>query len=75
MGRKSKKRAKCIHITDSLHCTAGTNTTLQSNYIPIKLIIQLSFANPLLFAVPEFSKHIFLQVKDKEMEMMREDEV
>ena len=26
----------CIHISDSLHCTAETNTTLQSNYPPIK---------------------------------------
>ena len=25
-----------IHIADSLHCTAETNTTLQSNYTPIK---------------------------------------
>ena len=23
----------CLHITDSLHCTAETNTTLQSNYV------------------------------------------
>ena len=26
----------CIHIADSLHCTAETNTTLSSNYIPTK---------------------------------------
>ena len=26
----------CIHIADSLHCTAETNTTLYSNYTPIK---------------------------------------
>ena len=25
-----------IHIADSLHCTAETNKTLSSNYIPIK---------------------------------------
>ena len=48
---------------------------LYSNKINLKIIIQLSFDNTLLFAVPEFSKHIFLQDKDKEMEMMREDEV
>ena len=27
---------KCIHSADSLHCTAETNTTLKSNYTPIK---------------------------------------
>ena len=26
----------CIQITDTLHCTGETNTTLQSNYSPIK---------------------------------------
>ena len=26
----------CIQITDALHCTGETNTTLQSNYSPIK---------------------------------------
>ena len=26
----------CIHIADSFCCSAETNTTLQSNYIPIK---------------------------------------
>ena len=26
----------CIHIADSLHCTAETNSTLKSNYPPIK---------------------------------------
>ena len=25
----------CTHVADSLCCTAETNTTLQSNYIPI----------------------------------------
>ena len=25
----------CIHVADSLHCTAEINTTLQSNYTPI----------------------------------------
>ena len=25
----------CIHVADSLHCTAETNATLESNYIPI----------------------------------------
>mgnify|MGYP007134262717 CR=1 FL=1 len=28
---------KCIQITDALHCTGETNTTLQSNYTPIKI--------------------------------------
>ena len=27
----------CIHIADSLCYTAETNTTLQSNYTPIKM--------------------------------------
>ena len=26
----------CIHIADSLHCTAETNTLLECNYTPIK---------------------------------------
>ena len=26
----------CTHVTDSVHCTAETNTMLESNYIPIK---------------------------------------
>ena len=26
----------CIHVSDSLHGAAETNTTLQSNYTPIK---------------------------------------
>jgi len=25
----------CIHVADSLHCTAETDTTLESNSIPI----------------------------------------
>ena len=31
----------CIHIADSLPCTAETNTTLYSNYTPIKLLSQV----------------------------------
>ena len=27
-----------MHIADSLNCTAETNTTLQSNYAPIKML-------------------------------------
>ena len=30
-----------IHIADSLYCAAETNTTLQSNYTPIKFLKQL----------------------------------
>ena len=26
----------CIHIADSLRCTAETNTALENNYTPIK---------------------------------------
>ena len=29
-----------IHTADSLHCTAETNTTLQSNYIPINFFFK-----------------------------------
>ena len=29
-------RENCVHIAVSLCCTAGTNTTLQNNYTPIK---------------------------------------
>ena len=32
--------AICVHRTDSLHCTAETNTTLWSNYAPIKSIMR-----------------------------------
>ena len=35
MGKESEKRVG-ICITDSLSCTAETNTTLKINYIPIK---------------------------------------
>ena len=31
-------RDMCVHIVDSPHCTAESNTTLYSNYIP-KIII------------------------------------
>ena len=33
-GPSSGDRARnmCIHVADTLHCTAGTNTTLSSNY-------------------------------------------
>ena len=30
-----KEGGICIHIADSLHCTAETNTTLLSNYTAI----------------------------------------
>ena len=34
--RKVQERGDiCIHVADSLHCTAEINTTLQSNYTPI----------------------------------------
>ena len=34
----------CIHTADSLCCTAETNTTLYTNYTPIKIYIY--FKNP-----------------------------
>ena len=30
----------CIHIADSLYCTAETSPTLQSNYTPIKMFFK-----------------------------------
>ena len=42
VGGKSKKEEVYIHIADSLHCTAETNTTLYSNYTPIVIIIKPS---------------------------------
>ena len=34
-GRQAQEgRDICIHIADSFHCTAETNTTLKSNYSP-----------------------------------------
>ena len=35
-GGRSKRKGVCIHIAESLHCTAEMNVTLQSNDIPIK---------------------------------------
>ena len=37
VGGKSKKEEVYIHIVDSLHCTAETNTTLNSNYTPVMI--------------------------------------
>ena len=38
-GKKIQKRGDmCICIEDSLCCTAETNTTLPSNYTPIKIV-------------------------------------
>ena len=37
-GKKIQKTGDtCIHIADSLCCTAETNPILQSNYTPIKI--------------------------------------
>ena len=36
MGRKSKRGDVSVHIADPLCCAVETNTTLQSNYTPIK---------------------------------------
>jgi len=36
-GREVQKgEAICMHMADLLHDTAETNTTLKSNYVPIK---------------------------------------
>ena len=40
---KSKKRGNvCICMADSLYCAAETNTTLKSNYTPVKSNFQKS---------------------------------
>ena len=37
-GKEIKKRGDiCVCIADSLCCTVETNTTMQSNYPPIKI--------------------------------------
>ena len=36
MGKRSEREVICIRIADSLCCIAEVNTTLQSNYMPIK---------------------------------------
>ena len=47
-GKEIKKRGDiCIHIVDSLCHTVETNTTLQSNYTPIK--IRINFKNSYLW--------------------------
>ena len=35
-GGRSKREDICIHIAESLYCTAEMNVTLQSNDTPIK---------------------------------------
>ena len=41
-GEKIRKRGNiCICITDSLCCTVDTNTILQSNYMPIRVILKI----------------------------------
>ena len=47
-GKEIQKRGdRCIHIVDSLRHTVETNTTLQSNYTPIK--IRINFKNSYLW--------------------------
>ena len=41
MGKESKGRLDtCIHVTDSLGYTAESDTTLETNYTPIKNLIK-----------------------------------
>ena len=36
MGREASEGGNiCMHMADSCGCTAETNTTLQSNYLPV----------------------------------------
>ena len=40
-GRKAQKGGDiCVHIADSLYCTAETNTALYINYTPIKKVLR-----------------------------------
>ena len=42
-GREAQEgKGTRIHIADSLHCTAETNTILSSNYTPIKINVSAS---------------------------------
>ena len=47
VGRKSKNEVTyvCICIADSLCCTVGTNTILQSNCTPINVFKEMIFFN------------------------------
>ena len=52
-GGRSRREGMCTHMADSLCCTVEANTTLQSNYTPIKIKYQflkrgfhLSFLKP-----------------------------
>lgn len=38
--------AVCIHATDSLHCTAESNTALSSNYTPMLLLFKKDVSSP-----------------------------
>ena len=40
MGRKPQRRDVCTRVADSFCCTVETNTTLESNYIPIEIILR-----------------------------------
>ena len=40
MGERFREQRLCIHVADSLHCTAETNKKLYSNYTPIKNLIK-----------------------------------
>ena len=42
-GEEIQKRGNiCMSITDALCYTVDTNTTLQSNYMPIKVILKIN---------------------------------
>ena len=42
-GREAQEgKGTRIHIADSLHCTAESNTILSSNYTPIKINVSAS---------------------------------
>ena len=50
LGAEVQERGDIVPVADSLHCTVEINTTLQSNYTPIKKKkwIQLHIHNKLI---------------------------
>ena len=50
----------CIHTADSLCCTAGTNTTLQISYTPIKINLKSNLLKTLYLPLQYISTLFFI---------------
>ena len=50
----------CIHTADSLCCTAGTNTTLQISYTPIKINLKSNLLKTLYIPLQYISTLFFI---------------